>query len=154
TDHLFFLLCLLLPFRRLPSLIVLVTSFAVAHSITLLASAYEVVPGALWFQPLVETLIATSIVYTALENIISPSLGRRGLITFAFGLVHGFGLAFAVRQTLQFAGSHVAAALVSFNLGVEAGLLLVLLILVPALHGLFRFVVPERLGTIVVSALV
>jgi hypothetical protein len=154
TDHLLFLLCLVLPFRRLRSLVVLVTSFTVAHSITLLASAYDAVPGALWFPALIETLIATSIVYTALENIVAPSLRRRWLVTFGFGLVHGFGFSFALRETLQFAGSHLLTSLVSFNLGVEIGQLLVLAILVPALQGLFRFVVPERAGTIILSALV
>src|SRR5262249_29176955 len=94
------------------------------------------------------------IVYTALENIVAPSLRRRWLVTFGFGLVHGFGFSFALKQTLQFAGSHLLTSLVSFNLGVEIGQLLVLLVMVPALQGLFRFVVPERLGTIILSALV
>ncbi len=70
TDHLLFLLCLVIPFRRLRPLIAIVTSFTVAHSITLLASAYDLAPGALWFPPLIETLIATSIVYMAVENIV------------------------------------------------------------------------------------
>ena len=110
TDHLLFLGCLVIPFRRLRSLIAVVTAFTVAHSITLIASAYNLAPDALWFPPLIETLIATSIVYMALENIVfavaqSPpdephqqatvsavsALQRRWLVTFGFGLVHGFG---------------------------------------------------------------
>ena len=154
TDHLLFLLCLVIPFRRLRSLVVVITSFTVAHSITLIASAYDLAPGSLWFAPLVETLIAMSIVYMALENIVSPTLGRRWVLTFAFGLVHGFGFSFALRQTLQFAGSHLLTSLLSFNIGVELGQLLVLLLLVPALDLLFRYVVAERIGTIVLSALV
>src|SRR4029077_9613787 len=55
TDHLLFLLCLVIPFRRMRSLIVVVTSFTVAHSITLIASAYGLAPDSLWFPPLVET---------------------------------------------------------------------------------------------------
>src|SRR4029079_7302666 len=125
----------------------------VAHSITLIASAFGLAPDALWFPPLVETLIAASIVYMALENIVAPQLRRRWIITFAFGLVHGFGFSFALRQTLQFAGSHLLRSLLSFNVGVELGQLLVLLVLVPALGFLFRRV-PERTGTIVLSALV
>src|SRR6185503_10453138 len=73
---------------------------------------------------------------------------------FAFGLVHGFAFSFALRETLQFAGSHLLTSLLSFNLGVELGQLLVLLLLVPALEFLFRFAVAERLGTIILSVLV
>jgi hypothetical protein len=79
---------------------------------------------------------------------------RRWMITFAFGLVHGFGFSFVLGQTLQFAGSHLLTALLSFNIGVELGQLLVVLLLVPALDLLFRFAVPERIGTIIVSLLV
>jgi hypothetical protein len=154
TDHLLFLFCLVIPFRRLRSLIVIITSFTVAHSVTLIASAYNFSPDALWFPPLIETLIATSILYMALENIVSPQLQRRWVITFAFGLVHGFGFSFALRRTLQFAGSHLLTSLLSFNIGVELGQLLVLVVLVPGLGILFRYVVAERIGTIILSALV
>ena len=154
TDHLLFLFCLVIPFRRFRSLIAVVTAFTVAHSITLIASAYNLAPDALWFPPLIETLIATSIVYMAIENIVSPQLKRRWLITFGFGLVHGFGFSFALRQTLQFAGSHLLTSLLSFNIGVELGQLLVLVLMIPALDLLFRFVVAERMGTMILSALV
>jgi hypothetical protein len=76
------------------------------------------------------------------------------MIAFAFGLVHGFGFSFALRETLQFAGSHLLSSLLSFNVGVELGQLLVLALLVPALQLLFRFVVSERVGTIILSAFV
>ena len=154
VDHLLFLLCLVIPFRRLGALIVIVTSFTVAHSVTLIASAYDMAPSALWFPPLVETLIAASIVYMALENIVSPALNRRWVVTFAFGLVHGFGFSFALRDTLQLAGSHVLTSLLSFNVGVELGQLVVLALAIPALDALFRYGVPERIGTIVLSAFV
>jgi len=155
TDHLLFLFCLVIPFRKFRSLIPIVTSFTVAHSMTLIASAYNLAPDALWFPPLIETLIAASIVYMALENIVGAStVHRRWMITFGFGLVHGFGFSFALRQTLQFAGTHMLTSLLSFNVGVELGQLLVLVLLIPALEGLFRFVVAERMGTIILSALV
>jgi hypothetical protein len=154
TDHLLFLFCLVIPFRKLRSLIPIVTAFTVAHSITLIASAYNMAPSALWFPPLIETLIATSIVYMALENITTIAPKRRWLITFGFGLVHGFGFSFALKQTLQFAGTHLLTSLLSFNIGVEIGQLAVLLLMVPALELLFRFVVEERMGTIIVSAIV
>ena len=153
-DHLLFLACLVIPFRRFRSLVAIVTSFTVAHSITLIASAFDVAPSAPWFPPLVETGIALSIVYMAVENVVGLKLHRRWLIAFAFGLVHGFGFSFALRETLQFAGSHLLMSLVSFNVGVELGQLLVLAALVPALAGLFRWVVPERIGSILLSALV
>ena len=155
TDHLLFLFCLVIPFRSLRKLIPVVTSFTVAHSITLIASAYNLAPSFLWFPPLIETLIAMSIVYMALENIVGGiGVQRRWLITFGFGLVHGFGFSFALRETLQFAGSHLLTSLLSFNVGVELGQLLVLVLLIPLLHVFFRFAVAERTGTIILSALV
>jgi hypothetical protein len=154
TDHLLFLFCLVIPFRRLRPLITIVTSFTIAHSITLIASALHLGPDALWFPPLIETLIATSILYMALENIVGSNAGRRWAIAFGFGLVHGFGFSFALQQTLQFAGAHLLTSLLSFNIGVEIGQVLVLLALVPALELLFRYVVEERVGTIILSTLV
>ena len=153
TDHLLFLFCLVVPFRRFRGLIPVVTAFTVAHSVTLIASAYNLGPDALWFPPLIETLIATSIVYMALENIVAAGLKRRWLITFGFGLVHGFGFSFALRQTLQFAGAHLLTSLLSFNIGVELGQIFMLALMIPALEILFRFIVAERMGTIIVSAL-
>ena len=153
-DHLLFLLCLVVPFRRFRPLVVVVTAFTVAHSITLIASAFGMAPDALWFPPLIETLIAISIVYMAFENIVGARLERRWIITFGFGLVHGFGFSFLLSQRLQFAGSHLLTSLLAFNVGVEIGQLLVLLIAVPVLALLFRYVVEPRIGTILVSALV
>jgi hypothetical protein len=152
-DHLLFVLCLVIPFRRMRPLILLVTAFTVAHSITLGAAALGIVPDALWFPPLIETLIAASIVYMALENILGARLQRRWLIAFAFGLVHGFGFSFALGESLQFAGSHLATSLFAFNVGVEIGQLLVLAVAVPVLSSALERV-PERAGVIVLSALV
>ncbi|MGA2883090.1 MAG: HupE/UreJ family protein [Bryobacteraceae bacterium] len=155
TDHLLFLLCLVIPFRRFGALIPIVTAFTIAHSITLIASAYDFAPSALWFPPLIETLIACSIVYMALENIVGgATVHRRWMIAFGFGLVHGFGFSFALKETLQFAGSHLLTSLLGFNIGVELGQLLVLALLVPALEFVFRHMVAERMVTIILSALV
>ena len=154
TDHLLFLFCLIIPFRRISPLIPIVTAFTVAHSITLIASGYGFAPDVLWFAPLIEMLIAMSIVYMALENIVVEQPTRRWIITFFFGLVHGFGFSFVLRNTLQFAGSHVLTSLLSFNVGVEIGQLFVLALFVPVLNLLFRYVVAQRLGTIILSALV
>ena len=154
TDHLLFLFCLVIPFRRLRPLVAVVTAFTVAHSVTLIASAYNLGPDGLWFPPLIETLIAVSIVYMALENIVGSNVQRRWMIALGFGLIHGFGFSFALRESLQFAGSHLLTSLLSFNIGVELGQLLVLAFLIPLLSLLFRFVVADRIGTIILSALV
>jgi len=153
-DHLLFLLCLVIPFRRLRGLVPIVTAFTVAHSITLVAAATGLAPRGLWFPPLVETLIALSIVWMALENIVGARLRRRWLMAFAFGLVHGFGFSFFLQESFQFAGSHLITALLAFNVGVELGQLLMVALAVPLLTWLFRRVVPERAGAIVLSALV
>ena len=154
TDHLLFLLLLIIPFRRMRTLIPIVTAFTVAHSITLIASAYKLSPQALWFPPLIETGIAMTIFYMALENIVKPNQSARWVITFAFGLVHGFGFSFVLEHTLQFAGSHLLTSLLAFNVGVELGQLLVLVILVPLLNFMFQHVVAERMGTIILSVIV
>jgi hypothetical protein len=153
-DHLLFVFCLVIPFRKLRPLIAIVTAFTVAHSITLVASAAGFAPTALWFPPLIEVLIALSIVYMALENIVGAKLERRWMVAFGFGLVHGFGFSFALRESLQFAGSHLAASLVAFNVGVELGQIFVLALAIPVLNVLFRRVVAERMGTIILSAFV
>lgn len=158
-DHLLFLACLVIPFRRVRALVSIVTAFTVAHSITLMAAAANLGPDALWFPPLVETLIAGSILYMALDNIMGTASGnaipvrRRWILAFAFGLVHGVGFSYGLKETLQFAGSHLLTSLVSFNVGIELGQLLVVALLVPALH-LFFARVPERAGVIVLSAFV
>src|SRR5436190_11327734 len=154
TDHLLFLLCLVVPFRRkLKTLVWIVTAFTAGHSVTLLGAAYGAAPTALWFPPLIEVLIAASIFYTAVENVVAPNARTRWMLAFGFGLVHGFGFSFALQNTLQFAGSHVLTSLLSFNVGIELGQLLVLALVVPALNLLFRYV-PERAGGIVIAVLV
>jgi hypothetical protein len=152
-DHLLFVMCLIIPFRRVRPLIILVTSFTVAHSITLLAAASGLAPSSLWFPPLIEMLIAASIVYMALENIVGTRWQRRWIIAFSFGLVHGFGFSFVLSETLQFAGSHLLTSLLAFNLGVELGQVLVVLLVVPLLNLAFRNARAERIGTIILSAL-
>lgn len=170
-DHLLFLLLVVLPLRRVRPLVLIVTSFTVAHATTLIAAAYGFVPQALWFVPLVETLIAVSIVWLAIENIVrvlpaallvagrrgagaSDGLGRRWAITTAFGLVHGFGFSFALQERLQFAGAHLLTSLVAFNIGVEVAQVAVIVTACLALRVLFARVVAEAAGTLVLSALV
>ena len=152
-DHLLFLFCLVVPFRSFWALVPIITSFTAGHSITLIAAALGLSPQALWFPPLIETLIALSIVYMAFENILGAKLKSRWMIAFSFGLVHGFGFSFALTEVLQFGGSHLMTSLVSFNIGVEFGQLFVLALTVPLLELLFRKVLPEVGGIVVLSAL-
>jgi hypothetical protein len=152
-DHLLFLFCLIVPFRRMRGLISVITAFTLAHSITLFASAFQLAPRGAWFPPFVETAIAASIVYMALENVVGADLRRRWLITGMFGLVHGFGFSYALGQSLQFAGSYLLVSLFSFNVGIEIGQLCVLALILPVL-ALLRRAVPERVLVIVLSAIV
>lgn len=153
-DHLLFVLCLVLPIRTMRPLIGVITAFTIAHSMTLVASAMGFAPTALWFPPLVEVLIAASIVYLALENIVGARVPHRWMIAFAFGLVHGFAFSTALREQLQFAGSHLLTSLAAFNVGVELAQLAVLAVAVPALRWAFARAVPERVGVILVSAFI
>ena len=153
VDHLLFLLCLVVPIRSFRALVPIVTSFTIAHSITLIASALGLAPAALWFPPLIETLIALSIVFMAFENIIGSDLSKRWMVAFGFGLVHGFGFSFALSESLQFAGAHLLTSLLSFNIGVEFGQLFVLVITVPLLRLLFKRWLPVTAGVVAVSAI-
>lgn len=155
-DHLLFLICLIAPFGRLSRirhLLLMVTGFTIAHSVTLVTAALGHAPEALWFVPLVEGVVALSILYTAIENLVSASVVRRAVLAFAFGLFHGFGFAFALGESLAFAGDHLPLALFSFNLGVEAGQAAVVLAVIPLLHLLggtdrSRFLVSALLSVV------
>jgi hypothetical protein len=155
-DHLLFLLCLILPFRRLSGyLVAVVTAFTVAHSITLIAASYGLTPSGPWFQPLVETLIALSVLYMAIENIFRRGLERRWIWSGFFGLIHGFGFSFLLTSQLQYVGNHHLLSLLAFNLGIELGQLLVLALTLPAIALLLRSrLVSERTFMLVVSVLV
>ncbi len=120
-DHLCFLSALLLAASSLSSVVKIITSFTVAHSITLALAALNIVnisPG------FVEPMIAVSIIYVGLENVWrrGQEIEGRWLLTFAFGLIHGFGFASVLRElNIGAGGSGLAIPLVSFNLGVEIG---------------------------------
>lgn len=155
-DHLLFVCCLVIPVRRWRPLLAIVSAFTVAHSLTLVAAALGVRPDALWFPPLVETLIAASIVYMAAENVLRPAevLERRWPMAFAFGLVHGFGFSFALGESLQFAGAHLVTSLAAFNVGVELGQLAVLAVVTPLLAWVFARVTRPTALVAVLSLLV
>ncbi|MGE3617423.1 MAG: HupE/UreJ family protein [Gemmatimonadales bacterium] len=152
-DHLLFLLCLLIPVRGVLTLVPVVTAFTVAHSITLVAAALGLAPDAAWFPALVETLIAASVLWLAIENVLGVRPERRWAVAFGFGLIHGFGLSFALRDSLQFAGRHLLSSLLAFNVGVELGQLAALIVATPVIVFLFRRI-PDRVGVVVLSVLV
>jgi hydrogenase/urease accessory protein HupE len=131
-DHLVFLLGLVLIGGRLRSLLAVVTAFTLAHSITLGLAAL----GLVTLSPrLVEPAIALSIVYVGVENFLVTSAEKRWRITFPFGLIHGFGFAGALAE-ISLPRAKVPLALLLFNLGVEAGQLAVLALLLPLLAWL------------------
>ena len=142
-DHILFLLSLLLPAvgvwvarrwqpveRFTPAfwdVFRIVTSFTVAHSVTLSLATLGFVSLP---SRLVESAIAASVVLAALNNVWPLFLGRRWLMAFAFGLVHGFGFA-SVLAELGLPQDTLALALVGFNVGVELGQLAIVLVFLP-----------------------
>jgi hypothetical protein len=133
-DHLIFLLGLILVGGRTRQLLLVITAFTVAHSITLGLAALQIWSPA---ARLVEPAIALSIAYVGVENWFVRDASRRWMITFPFGLIHGFGFAGALRQ-IALPHSEIPLALLSFNIGVEAGQLSVLAVVLPLILLLRR----------------
>lgn len=147
-DHILFLLSLLLPavLVREPlgwrpvhgfkpafwDVFKIVTSFTVAHSITLSLATLGVVSIP---SRVAESAIAASVVLAALNNIFPVVQGRRWVVAFAFGLIHGFGFA-SVLKDLGLPQGALLLALVGFNLGVEAGQLAIVSIFLPVAYAL------------------
>ncbi len=134
-DHLVFLLGVILIATRTRTVLLAVTAFTVAHSLTLGLS----VLGLVTVSPsLIEALIAASVAYVGLENLwLRGRESTRYRLTFAFGLVHGFGFAGALSE-IGVPADRAPAALGLFNLGVEAGQLLVLTVVWPLLAWVRR----------------
>jgi hypothetical protein len=155
SDYLLFLFSAALLLRSFTGLIPFVAAFAIAHSTTLIASAYNLASDALWFAPLIETLTAISTLYMAFECIAGGNIlpRRRWMLAFAFGLIYGFAFSFALRQDIPFAGAHVLTSVLSFNFGIEAGQILALAPLVPALNLALRLHANQRMETIILAAL-
>jgi hydrogenase/urease accessory protein HupE len=128
-DHLLFLLALLLVCENFRAAATIITCFTLAHSLTLALAALQVVNVPSQF---VEVVIAGSIVYVGFENLLRRKHYRyRWLLTIAFGLIHGLGFATALRDASMDAGGNLIAALISFNLGVEAGQIAIAAIVLP-----------------------
>lgn len=132
-DHLLFLLALLLVGGTLRSAVLVLAAFTLAHSVTLAVAALGI-----WTPEtrLVAPAIALSIAYVGVANCAAPDLRRRWRLGFLFGLVHGFGFASALRNVAVSAVHPIGLA--SFNLGVEAGQLAVLAVILPSVWWLGR----------------
>jgi hydrogenase/urease accessory protein HupE len=133
-DHLLFLFALLLRKQTFKQYAAIVTSFTIAHSITL---SLAVLGWITLPSRFVEAVIAFSICYVAAENIFRKEIRRRWTITFLFGLIHGLGFASILRE-MSIPKSHLAVALVNFNLGIEAVQLSLVLLLLPLLSYIFK----------------
>jgi hydrogenase/urease accessory protein HupE len=149
-DHLLFLFGLILVGGRPRALIGVISAFTLAHSVSLALSVFDI------WRPnpaFVEPAIALSIAYVGIENWFVRDASRRWRITFPFGLLHGFGFAGALRQ-IALPRVEIPAALLSFNLGVETGQLMVLAVLLPALIWARKRGVLQERGTRALSAVV
>ena len=148
-DHILFVLGLFFLSTQLGPLVWQISAFTLAHTVTLALAVlgYVSIPASI-----VEPLIAASIVYVAVENIVSDKLQRwRPLVVFCFGLLHGLGFASVLRD-FGLPSGQVVPALIGFNIGVEVGQLTVIAaaaLLVWAVHRVERFELDIRTGQIV-----
>ena len=132
-DHLLFLLALILCGGNLVQLVKIITAFTLAHSITLAAAALNIITLP---SVLVEAVIALSIAYVAFENLYPRyAISRRWTISFVFGLMHGFGFSSVLRE-IGLPQDNLIWSLLNFNLGVEAGQLVAVALVLPALFWL------------------
>ncbi len=134
-DHVLFVVALVLAVRTTRELLLVVTSFTVAHSITLALGALGVIAPP---SGVVESIIALSIVYVGVENVVREAPRARHAVTFGFGLVHGFGFSGVLRDLGIGQGGGLVPGLVGFNLGVEVGQLALVLPCFPLLAWLRR----------------
>jgi len=143
-DHILFLLGLLIVTKRFKNILKIITSFTLAHSLTLTIAALGIF---LLPSRLTESLIALSIAYVAIENVLMiarhetkqwytklflADVSKRWLVALFFGLIHGFGFSSALRE-IGIPSNELVTSLISFNVGVEFGQLLIIATLLPLL---------------------
>jgi hypothetical protein len=122
ADHLLFVLCLALSASAFSRLVWRITGFTIGHALSLTAGFFGYVPAAAWFVPAVETCVAASIILAG-AALFLRGLRDRSLtgVTVVIGFVHGFAFSLVLREALQLDGPHIAVSLAAFNLGIEAG---------------------------------
>ncbi|MGM0882290.1 MAG: HupE/UreJ family protein [Bacillota bacterium] len=148
-DHILFLVALLVIGLSTREAIKIITSFTVAHSLTLLLAALQVVTLNSKF---VESVIALSICYVALENLLAKQVNNRWLVTFIFGLIHGFGFASVLQEYIT-RKSDLVLSVVSFNIGVEVGQLMIFLIMLPVLQLMRKKFTIRRITAVASTAI-
>lgn len=153
VEQLVLLLCLVLPFRRPREQVPLAASFVVGAGLGIAGSATGLPPDALWYPSLLSTLVAATVLYAAVENVIGARLRSRWPAALAFGAVHGAVLHLSLAGELQFAGTHGSWAVAAFAAGAAAATVVVLLAASLLLEAIFRRDLPVRIGVIVISAL-
>ena len=144
TDHVLFVLCLVLGAATLGALAWRVTGFTIGHSVTLTLGFFGHVPTGAWFIPLVETGIALSIVYAAAAALTAVGHRMTTLVTALLGLLHGLGFSFVLSEILDLESPNLWQSLLAFNAGIEIGQLLIVLALWPLL-ALFAKRFPKRM---------
>lgn len=125
TDHVLFVLCLVLGATTLGMLAWRVTGFTVGHSVTLALGFFGYVPQGAWFIPLVETAIALSILYAATVALIAAGHRMTTSVTAVLGLLHGLGFSFVLAEILKLDAPNLWQSLLAFNVGIEIGQLLI-----------------------------
>lgn len=142
-DHILFILALLLGGSELLFILKMVTGFTLGHTVTLILAAYQIVRiPSRW----VESAIALSIAYVSAETLLSKKRETHWKVAFCFGLIHGLGFATAL-SPWKLDASECFRALVGFNLGVELGQSLVILIIFPILWNIRKFRFLEKVAT-------
>ncbi|RLA14762.1 MAG: hypothetical protein DRQ59_02635 [Gammaproteobacteria bacterium] len=132
-DHVLFVICLVLGAMHLKPLLWRVTGFTIGHSITLSLGFFGFVPGGAWFVPAVETGIALSIIYVAVVAVVPGLQQKKGEwavvgVTGLIGLLHGLGFSFVLQNILQVTSPNIWQSLVAFNIGVELGQLMIVVL--------------------------
>jgi hydrogenase/urease accessory protein HupE len=151
-DHILFIIGLLLLGGSLRRLLLIVTAFTLGHSVTLALATLQIVsPPA----RLIEPAIALSIVYVGLDNLLAGAAGRdvRALVALMFGLVHGFGFASVLRE-IGLPSRALGVSLFSFNLGVEIGQAMIVIVVATVLEAIRRRNAPVAQRIVTVGSLV
>ncbi|WP_170787691.1 HupE/UreJ family protein [Ruegeria lacuscaerulensis] len=134
-DHVLFVLCMIIGALNLHSLLARVTGFTLGHTVTLILGFFGFAPSGAWFIPTVELAIALSIIYAAAMAVWPPEKGHGDLkalaITSGIGLLHGFGFSFMLHQILRIDAPNVWHSLLAFNVGVEVGQIMIVLLVWP-----------------------
>ncbi|CAH2713184.1 hypothetical protein BACCIP111895_00319 [Neobacillus rhizosphaerae] len=156
-DHILFVISLLFGARTIRHILSLVTAFTIAHSITLALATFNIVQLPSRF---VESAIALSIIYVALINIFNKDSKHQPWLAFGFGLIHGFGFA-GILSEMRLDTNHMAVSLLSFNIGIEIGQLLIVSLAFPLILWIrklrykpIKWVIPSTSAAILAFGLV